>query len=137
MDHSTMATGFTNSHTTTLYSSAWTPKTQGQYAGTCIFLIILGILLRSLWAGKTLLELRWRVADRNRRYVAVRGRNPEASRVEQDSESKDAALITANGVEENVRVVQAYAKETVPFRLSVDVPRAAIVTIIVGISYLL
>ncbi|EME50332.1 hypothetical protein DOTSEDRAFT_120864 [Dothistroma septosporum NZE10] len=35
---------------TPLYSMAWMPKSTGQYAGTCIFLILLAIVFRSLLA---------------------------------------------------------------------------------------
>jgi solute carrier family 31 (copper transporter), member 1 len=41
---------FFTAHTTPLYSSAWTPRTIGQYAGTCIFLIVLSIIFRGLIA---------------------------------------------------------------------------------------
>ena len=46
-------------------------------------------------------------------------------------------LVTANGVEERVRVVRRAGRETAPFRLSVDVPRALLVVVIAGVAYLL
>ncbi|KAG8625550.1 hypothetical protein KVT40_005951 [Elsinoe batatas] len=45
-----MSMVFFTSSSTPLYSSAWTPQTVGQYAGTCIFLIILSMLFRALVA---------------------------------------------------------------------------------------
>ncbi|EMC95525.1 hypothetical protein BAUCODRAFT_71120 [Baudoinia panamericana UAMH 10762] len=41
---------FFSSSSTPLYSERWTPKTTGQYAGTCIFLIILATIFRALLA---------------------------------------------------------------------------------------
>ncbi len=127
---------FTTSHHTPLYATGWTPSTAGGYAGTCIFLVILAILLRFLFAGKSILEQRWSIAARSRRYVRVQGRTTEAGRIDQDPDAKTAALITVNGVEENVKVVQARTGFT-PFRLSVDVPRAALTTLTAGVAYLL
>lgn len=128
---------FTNSHTTPLYSASWTPNSAGSYAGTCIFLVILASVLRALIAFKSIVEQRWLAQARNRRYVVVKGKTTEAGRIDRDSDAKEASLITAQGVEEPVKVVRAYQRGAVPFRLSVDVPRAAIVFVIAGVSYLL
>jgi len=127
---------FTTSHHTPLYGAGWTPTTAGGYAGSCIFLVFLAILLRLLFAGKALLEQRWSIAARNRRYVRVHGRTTEAGRIDQDPDAKTGSLITVNGVEENVKVVVAKS-EFMPFRLSVDVPRAALTTVIAAVAYLL
>ena len=138
MDSSmSMSMVFTNSHTTPLYSKSWTPTSSGGYAGTCIFLILLGITLRLLFAARSLLEQRWATQARNRRYIVVRGNLPEAERVEQDPYAKVGSLKTAQGVEERVKVVQAPGHGVIPFRLSVDVPRAFLVMVIAGVAYLL
>ncbi|KIV85428.1 hypothetical protein PV11_01124 [Exophiala sideris] len=134
---SSMTMIFTNAHNTPLYSNSWTPNSSGAYAGTCIFLIILAMLLRLLFAAKAVCEQRWLIAAQARRYVLVRGRTTEAGRIDQDPDAKTGSLITANGVEENVKVVAAKSGNVVPFRLSVDIPRAGLTTIIAGISYLL
>jgi hypothetical protein len=128
---------FMNSHTTPLYSASWTPNSAGSYAGTCIFLIVLASILRGLIAGKSIVEQRWLAQARNRRYVVVKGKTTEAGRIDRDPDAKEASLITAQGVEEPVKVVRAHQRGAVPFRLSVDVPRAAIVFVIAGVSYLL
>lgn len=132
-----MEMAFTNSHTTPLYSDSWTPSSEGGYAGTCIFLVLLGMTLRLLFAAKSLLEQRWAAQARNRRYIVIRGRTPEAERIAHDPDAKDQGLLTAQGVEERVKVVQASGKSTIPFRLSVDVPRAFLTMVIVGVAYLL
>ena len=41
---------FFTSATTPLFASSWTPVTTGQYAGTCVFLIVLATIFRALLA---------------------------------------------------------------------------------------
>lgn len=128
---------FVNSQSTPLYSESWTPRTTSQYAGTCIFLILLSVTFRGLLAAKHIVELRWSALARNRRYVVVQGRAPESGRIENDPDAKEGSLITAQGVEEKVKVVRTAKQPAIPFRLSVDVPRAAFTFVIVGVGYLL
>ncbi|KAK2746502.1 hypothetical protein FQN57_003128 [Myotisia sp. PD_48] len=137
---------FFSSTTTPLYSSSWTPKSSGSYAGTCIFLIFLAILGRAILALKYMLELRALAAARKRRYVVVAGQTPESERIATDSSGdntstdgeKSGTFISAHGVEERVRVVNSSAGPPVmPWRFSVDIPRAALVTVLAGIGYLL
>lgn len=137
MNVMTMDMVFTNSHSTPLFSNSWTPNSAGSYAGTCIFLVVLAIILRCLYAAKVVLEHRWLAQARNRRFVLVRGKDTEASRIDRDADAKVVSLVTANGVEENVKVITATGKQTIPFRLSVDLPRAALVTVMAGVGYLL
>jgi len=128
---------FTNSHHTPLYANSWTPQSAGAYAGTCIFLVLLAMILRSLFAVKTICEHRWSAAARNRRFVVIKGQSTEAGRIDRDPDAKVGSLVTAQGVEEQVKVVQARSRSVLPFRLSVDVPRAILTTIIAGVGYLL
>lgn len=137
MSHSTvMHMVFQNSMATSLYSDAWTPSTEGAYAGTIIFLIILGIVFRLLLAGKALAEERWLDAEMKRRYVVVQGKIPVAEQISTDSLSKKMTL-TENGVEEDVLVVQKKKSHLRPWRMSVDPVRAILDTCIAGVSYLL
>ncbi|CAF9925788.1 MAG: hypothetical protein GOMPHAMPRED_003968 [Gomphillus americanus] len=48
MGMDSMAMVFFTSSTTPLYSWSWTPSNQGQYAGTCIFLIVLAAIFKGL-----------------------------------------------------------------------------------------
>ena len=128
---------FTNSYTTPLYSASWKPTSAGSYAGTCIFLVILAAALRGLIAFRALTEQRWLFQAQNRRFIVVKGKATEAGKVDKDPDAKEASLVTAQGVEELVKVVRAYRRGAVPFRLSVDLPRAAIVFVTAGVSYLL
>ncbi|KAF2083306.1 putative Ctr copper transporter [Saccharata proteae CBS 121410] len=127
---------FFTSSSTPLFSSSWTPRTTGQYAGTCIFLIVLAVIFRILFAAKHLLEERWHAQAIDRRYVVVADKTPEAERISTDADSK-TGILTANGVEESVRVVHAPAMRLQPWRFSVDLPRALLVTVIAGVGYLL
>lgn len=132
-----MASAFINSQTTPLYSSDWVPNSAGAYAGTCIFLIILASTLRCLFALKAVLEQRWLAKARNRRYIVVKGKGTEAGKIDSDPATKTGALITTHGVEENVKIVRSDTRGAVPFRLSIDVPRAILVTAIAAVAYLL
>ncbi|KAI6088425.1 Ctr copper transporter [Hypoxylon rubiginosum] len=136
MSGSEMHMVFQNSIATPLFSDNWTPANAGAYAGTIIFLIILGIVFRLLLAGKAFAEERWMDAEMKRRYVVVQGKLPVAEQVSTDSFSKKMTL-TENGVEEDVMVVQKKTTHRRPWRLSVDPLRAILDTCIAGIGYLL
>lgn len=127
---------FQNSMGTSLYSDAWKPSTASAYAGTIIFLIVLGIIFRLLLAGKALAEERWLDTELKRRYVVVQGKLPVAEQVSTDSFSKKMTL-TENGVEEDVVVVEKKKSHPRPWRLSVDPVRAVMDTCIAGVGYLL
>jgi hypothetical protein len=128
---------FTTSHSTPLYSANWTPTTSGAYASTCIFLILLTIIGRCLVAFRAVLEQRWLAAALNRRYVVVAGKTPEAGRIDADPDGKTGTLVTVRGVEENVKVVRRVSAGPLPWRFSVDLPRAALFMVITGVGYLL
>lgn len=141
---SSMAMVFYTSSTTPLFSSSWAPHSSGTYAGTCIFLICLAMIGRFLFALKTLMEQRWLSAARARRYVVVAGQtaSPLATDTERSSvdtdDFKTGTLISANGVEEKIRVVRSAAGPPVmPWRFSVDLPRAGLLAAIMGVGYLL
>ncbi|KAI1309707.1 Ctr copper transporter [Xylaria venustula] len=127
---------FNNDLMTALYSDAWTPSNAGTYAGTIIFLIFLGALFRFLLAGKARAEARWLDAEMRRRYVVVQGKLPVSEQLSRDDLSK-RAILSENGVEENVFVVQRKEQIYRPFRLSVDPLRATFDTVITGVGYLL
>ena len=132
-----MSMVFFTSTTTPLFSSRWSPTSTGTYAGTCIFLIALAIVFRGLLAGKSVLERRWRDNALNRQYVAVRGMKTEAVRMTEDDNAEDGVLITARGVETDVRVVKNHKTPAMAWRFSTDLPHAFYVTVIAGVAYLL
>lgn len=137
MSMSMMDMVFFGSNRTPLYSSGWAPRSTGSYAGTCIFLVILAVIFRGLFAGKYILEHRWLDQQLNRRYVTVRGIPTEEERINADQEGKNMVLRSERGVEERVRVVRSHVRTVTPWRLSVDLPRAAYVTVTAGVGYLL
>lgn len=137
-----MAMTFTNAHNIPLYSSAWTPTTAGGFAGSCIFLIVLGILSRLIYAYRHILETRWHDRAIQRRYIVLAGENPEDREKQvagQSAHVHDEATLTLRGVDERVRVLRTSTRglETQPWRFSVDLPRAAVFTVQAGVAYLL
>lgn len=136
MDMSDMSMTFFTSSVTPLYSAMWSPTTVGQYAGTCIFIIILATVFRALLAVKAWKEVQWLDAEFNRRYVAVAGKLPKSERISQDSDSK-RMILTENGVEEDVVVVKKRSGGIRPWRLTTDLPRACMDMTIAGVGYLL
>ena len=127
---------FYTSATAPLYSAAWAPTGNGSYAGTCIFIIFLAAVLRGLLAGKHFLERRWLDKALERRYIRVRGAPTEADRIDTNGESKYGSLVTARGVEEHVKIVTNHSRPVLPWRWSVDLPRALYVTVTAGVGYL-
>jgi solute carrier family 31 (copper transporter), member 1 len=132
-----MSMAFFTSTMTSLYSLDWTPSSTGAYAGTCIFLILLGVAFRALMAAKAVCEQRWAAAARDRRFVVVKGQQPRAEQIEGDEDAKFGSFVGPNGIEERVKYVQANGGRVLPFRLTVDLPRAGLVTLIAGVGYLL
>ncbi|CAG8027573.1 hypothetical protein PENNAL_c0014G02944 [Penicillium nalgiovense] len=132
-----MSMVFKNTHDTPLFSNAWTPSSAGSFAGTCIFLIVLAIIDRCLIAFKATMERHWLVTHLNQRYITVAGKSTEAGNIDSDPDAKLASLVTAQGVEESVKIVHNVTHGPIPWRFSVDLPRALLFLCIVGISYLL
>lgn len=130
---------FQNDPKTPLYATGWTPKNTAGYAATIIFLILLAVVFRCLLAAKAWQEARWLDAELKRRYVVVNGRLPMAERAASvDSLAKQPrAVLSSNGVEEDVVVVKKHTTGPRPWRLSVDPLRAVIDTVIAGTGYLL
>ncbi|EME87625.1 uncharacterized protein MYCFIDRAFT_127225 [Pseudocercospora fijiensis CIRAD86] len=129
---------FTTDHSTPLYSSAWTPSTTGAYAGTCIFLIVLGIISRVLQAYRHVLETKWHDKAVKRRYVKVASESA-SERVDPSMEKSDEAVLTTRGMDESVRVLHAgrSAVQSKPWRFSTDLPRASIYVVQAGVAYLM
>jgi hypothetical protein len=128
---------FMVSSTTPLYFSSWNPSTTGQYAGTCIFIVLLAAIFRGLLAFKSIQEGRWKDAELNRREMVRIGRRKKEEDAREGSAAKTAVL-SANGAEENVVIVQKTAtRRFAPWRLTVDLPRALLDTLIAFVGYLM
>ncbi|CAF9908677.1 MAG: hypothetical protein ALECFALPRED_004891 [Alectoria fallacina] len=117
-----MVTLFTST-STSLYSTRWTPSTTGQYAGTCIFIIILGAIFRGLFSYRAMQEHRWRGVELKRRHILVSGKkqDDEGARLDEDD------IGAGDRTRRRIR----------PWRISTDVPRALLDTVIAGVGYLL
>ena len=126
---------FYTSTTTPLYSSTWTPTRAPAYAGTCIFLVLLAALFRLLLAGRTQLSSHWRAREHTRRYIVPYGRGSVDSAAKAEDASHATLVSAHRGVEEaGGRRTRA---RVAPWRWSVDAPRAAYGTVVVGVGYLL
>lgn len=124
---------FFESHTTSLYSTAWTPNSTGVYAATCIFLIALSLIARFLFAWKAVVERRW--AGEAYSCLAPRTANSvsSSSGTAKDIEAGREALQPSLSRNTNRR--PRYA--VLPWRLSTELPRAALLTVVLGVGYLL
>ncbi|KAH9875337.1 hypothetical protein J1614_004829 [Plenodomus biglobosus] len=134
--HTGMTMAFFTATNTPLYSLSWTPQNAGQYAGTCIFLIILAVVLRAIFTAQTFLAIRATEGALKRRYVLVAGEKSIAEQAMNDSSSV-TGILTTNGVQEDVRVVSAPVKHIQPWRFGVDLPRALLSAVAVAVGYLL
>ncbi|MCJ1452961.1 hypothetical protein MMC28_003306 [Mycoblastus sanguinarius] len=125
-DMPSMISTFFTSTTTSLFSSAWTPTSTGQYAGTCIFLIVLATIFRGLFA---LRAVRDRLdAQVHGRYVKVAGKKEsDSTRMMSNQKAAEGDPTATTSKHAGVR----------PWRISTDVPRALLDTIIAGVGYLL
>ena len=86
-----------------------------------------------------MIEAHWLDRELARKYILVAGREPLAQRLASD-EGKRTVVISENGTEENVELVQRKDGGMIrnrPWRLSVDAPRAALDVLVAGIGYLL
>lgn len=131
---------FNNAKNTPLFSSSWVPNTTGQYAGTCLFLIVLAIISRLLSIYRFKKEEAWHAAAINRRYIVVANQDggPQETLREKVRETGEGGVLTARGREEDVKIIATKAlQRSRPWRLSVDVPRAFIYVVQAGLSYLL
>ncbi|EWY79718.1 hypothetical protein FOYG_17113 [Fusarium oxysporum NRRL 32931] len=114
---------------TPLYSSAWIPISVDNYAGTCLFLIAIGVILQSLGAVKSVLARRGVDAELNTRYVVFK------KKANSDLESSKGVL-TETGLETDVILVRRSMEGARPWRITIDGPRAAVDTVIAGLLYL-
>ena len=126
------AMSFTSGPGTMLYSMEWMPMNTGSYAGTCIFLVVLGIIYRGLTAGKAAWEHQRASAELQRRVIVVRGKADAGS----ERVSTPGTLVTKEG-SEDVRILSRTGGHTPPWRLSSDLTRATFVLVLAGIGYLL
>ncbi|KAK4569648.1 hypothetical protein LTR86_003413 [Recurvomyces mirabilis] len=139
----TMEMVFANARNTPLFSKSWAPSSTGGYAGTCIFLIVLAVISRLMVAYRARLEQSWHDKAINRRYIMVAGQQAEPDRERQaigkGGEKVEEAVLTANGLDERVKVVKSArrALEGKPWRFTTDLPRASLYTVDAGVKYLL
>ena len=126
---------FYTSISTTLYSDTWRPSNSSQYAGTCIFLIVLATTFRALFEFRGLQEQKWQRQELDRRYVVASAGDKPKHAPPQSDETKSIGSYSAIGSEQNVRRGQSLSIR--PWRLTQDGPRACLDVVIAGVGYLL
>ncbi|KAF8431397.1 putative Ctr copper transporter [Terfezia claveryi] len=144
MDHSPTQTSgksmmkmaFHTSTTDNLFSEAWTPKTTGQYAGACIFLIVLAIIYCALAAFKSIQDAKWHKVEKAR-GVVVAGMGRIGLRSIAVDEAKPAGAVANLETEGNGNSGKETEGGNTPWRLSIELPRAATSTVVSGVGYLL
>jgi len=137
---SSMAMYFTTTKNTPLWSTAWTPNTEAQYAGTCIFLIIFAVVSRGLATIRFKFEQKWHDSAINRRYITVADKEGvEAPLGKTFRDESIGGILTVRGMDESVQIVRTKTRtgEGVAFRLSEDMARAGIYVVSAGVGYLL
>ena len=135
MSMSAMRMVLFSSTTTPLYSTSWTPSTRLQYAGTCIFLIVLAAIFRGLFAVRVLLKRKWQGVEKTRRYVIVgaEGREKET----RSSEESKTSIVSGKSDEGNTNVEKKYASGVRLWRTRQDLQHACLDVVIAGVGYLL
>ncbi|KAI1767775.1 Ctr copper transporter family-domain-containing protein [Hypoxylon sp. FL1150] len=126
MTSASMAMVFFQSVTTPLYSSGWTPQGTGSYAGTCIFLIVLGLVHRILIA------LRSVVFDSSSSSSSASTRRAQKT-ISSDSDDYPGSSSELELAGSRVRTEW----NGHPFRMATETARACLEVVISGIGYLL
>lgn len=93
--------------------------------GTCIFLILLGAIFRGLFALRAIREAKQTEVERKRRYITGSGLSKKL-----DNDSKEPTSVESNASKVPDRKVR-------PWRISTDMPRAMMDTVIAAVGYLL
>ena len=136
MSMSNMQIVFYTSTTTPLYSTSWTPSRTGQYAGTCIFLIILATIFRVLFALRAVQERRWQLMESRRRYIIAGAEEKEKKRRLSAEESK-TSVSSEKSNQGSIVAMDRKVSDVRPWRTTQDVPRACLDVVIAGVGYLL
>ncbi|KAM0806245.1 Ctr copper transporter [Usnea florida] len=128
-----MMSTFFSSKDTVLFSNRLRPSNTGQYAGICIFLIVLAAFLRCLLSYRAMLEHGWRRTELQRQQVAVTGERQDG----------DGGRLRENDIGAGTRRnssplgKSSPRRYSVPWRLSTDIPRAFLDMVIALVGYLL
>ncbi|KAG9251871.1 Ctr copper transporter [Emericellopsis atlantica] len=123
-----MSMTFFLSSRTPLFSTQWTPTTDGQYAGICIFLIVLAVLLRVLLALRRILETQlWR------RTAAA----TSEALAKSDVDDEKIRLLAGQPRQSLAIVKRDVQRKWSGWRVSVATARATYELCIAGIGYLL
>ena len=120
---------------TPLLFAWWRPSSNAHYAVTCLILMLLAASFRALLSGKHILERRW--SHQHQEKIANRFNHIPLAKYNKQSEVSSNAPLDADSIEEQIREVNRAGTSKQPWRLSVDLPRALLVTLISVLGYFL
>ncbi|KAI0841366.1 Ctr copper transporter family-domain-containing protein [Hypoxylon sp. FL0890] len=125
MDDSQMVMTFFSSSTTSLFSKSWKPTSSSEYAGTCVFLIVLAVIMRLMLALKPILEKSlWNTAVR-----------PERELIPEDENGYQKDEMTARPPVK--RVHDAVRRRWAAWRFKTSLSRAFFELLLATVGYLL
>ncbi|KAK9327241.1 Ctr copper transporter family-domain-containing protein [Lipomyces starkeyi] len=113
-----------------LFATGWTPSSTGQYAGICIFLIVLAVIYRFMHVLK----------HRTERYFSARTRinMGNIATTHHPHTDTDAGSLEKYAAEATIQAEHPLQFRNVrPWRVSVDVPLSLIQLVLSTVSYLL
>ncbi|KAK9238641.1 Ctr copper transporter family-domain-containing protein [Lipomyces kononenkoae] len=121
---------FHNSVSDFLFANAWTPSTRGQYAGTCIFLIVLAVIYRLIHVLKHRMERYYNALARQ--YARSISISTASLQTDKDGTFEKSVA------EANVKPDRPLQFRNIrPWRLSTDFPLALVQFFLSGVGYLL
>ena len=121
---------------TTLFFSWWKPSSEAQYAGSCIFLILLATISRTLLAGKYLLEQIWLHRVRERKVLIADDQMPLTKQNGNES-SPSNEMLASDDVGYDERPDNVKSPPLLHRHISIDLFRALYVTLIASVGYFL
>ena len=135
MDASHTPTTFFTAFDTALVFLGWRPSSKIQYAMVCVFLVFSAGLFRALLAYKSKWERRWqqqRQDDDSYNFAPI----PLIRFNKRSKKLPTSALEPIDG-DNQLQEIGGAVQSRFRWRLSVDVPRALLVTLISVLGYLL
>ena len=135
MDASHTQMTFFSASNTALLFPWWTPSSEYQYATTCCILVLVAGSFRALLSYKHMLERHWLHEEKDNRDDIFD--HIPLARFHKRSKVSSGATLESNGGEEQVGELGRAIRSKHPWRFSVDVPRAFLVTMISTLGYFL
>lgn len=106
----------------------WATASTSSYAGTCIFLVVLGVILLFLVSSRSMQEERSSRRELNRRHVLFLNKDSSGGRNELES------VLTPNGLEKDIITIEQHARAQRPW--ATIILKATMTTLTLTILYI-